>query len=565
MEFPASLAARVRELARSRGDAPAFYVSDGRSALSDGRTPSRGRGAAAAGDRVLDWAGYDAAADRLARILVAAGLNVGDRVAVWLPDGPAFHVAFQATERAGLICLGLGARCGERELAHLLRLSGATTLVSAPTMAGLDSRDMVEALKTSGVLIRAHVLVEGDAFLEDQILIDDREAQLAGVDTLEGRGLASDVDCLFNTTSGTTGLPKIVLHDQQRWFHFHRFAADIGQFTPDEVFMSALPAPFGFGLWTQHFSPTLLGVPTVLLRKFDAAAAIDAMRRHQVTVLAAVSTQFILMLESGGFDAPGELALKSLFTGGEAVPEKRARAFEEKTGAYVLQFYGSNETGAVSATRPDDPPHKRLTTAGKPIPEMQLRLFDDAGKDVTAGGKGQPAVKGPVVSRGYFGAPEATAELIRPDGWVMLGDLVELDAEGYLRVVGRTDDIIIRGGKNLSAAAIEEGVSSHPDITLAAAIGIPDEVFGERAAAYVELRPNASLNLDALKSFLASENVARELWPEALVILDTLPHNVGGKVAKSALRDDAQKRFGSGLGDDATARARAANRRSDVE
>jgi len=542
-QFPASLADRVRELARTRGDAPAYYIED----------------------RVLDWAGYDAASDRLARILVGLGLKAGERVAVWLPDGPGFHIAFQATERAGLICLGLGARCGERELTHLLGLSEATTLISARMMAGVDACDLVETLRSKGVAIKTHLLVEGDAFVGDAIQLGDDEAPLAPRSALDGRGLDAEVDCLFNTTSGTTGLPKIVLHNQSRWFHFHRFAADIGRFRDDEVFMSALPAPFGFGLWTQHFSPTLLGAPTVLLRKFNAAAAIDALRKYQVTQLAAVSTQFILMLESGAFDSPGELSLRSLFTGGEAVPEKRARAFEKATGAFVLQFYGSNETGAVSATRPDDPAEKRLTTAGKPIPEMQLRLFDAAGADVTATGMGQPAVKGPVVSRGYFGAPEATAELIRDDGWVMLGDLVELDAEGYLRVIGRTDDIIIRGGKNLSAAAIEEGVNAHPDVALAAAVGLPDEVFGERAAAYVELRPGATLELDALKQFLEFQGIARELWPEALVVMESLPHNVGGKVAKSALRQDALTRFGADLDEDAAHRAQAATRRTDAE
>ncbi len=543
MEFPTSLAARVRELARTRPDHPAYFVED----------------------RVLDWAGYDAAADRLARILLALGLSPGERVAVWLPDGPAFHVAFQATERAGLVCLGLGARCGERELAHLLGLAGASTFLSAAVMGGEDASLVVEALRRSDVDIRHHLIIEGDAFVDESIRIDGREADLAAVDALEGRGLPPESDCLFNTTSGTTGLPKIVLHDQLRWFHFHRFATEVGHLRPEDVFLSALPAPFGFGLWTSHFTPTLLGAPTVVLRKFDAVAAIDAMRRHEVTILAAVSTQFILMLESGGFDDTDSLALRSLFTGGEAVPEMRARAFEERTGAYVLQFYGSNETGAVSATRPEDPPHKRLTTAGKPIPEMQLRLFDGEGKDVTESGAGQPAVKGPVVSRGYHGAPEATAELIRPDGWVMLGDLVELDEEGYLRVVGRTDDIIIRGGKNLSAAAIEECVSRHPAVALSAAIGIPDAVFGERAAAYVELRPDTSLDLEELKRFLGENHVARELWPETLVVFDALPHNVGGKVAKSALRDDALSRFGEHLDDDSVARAHAASRRSDGE
>ncbi|MGB0620807.1 MAG: class I adenylate-forming enzyme family protein [Myxococcota bacterium] len=540
-DFPESLAARVRELAGSRPDDPAYLIDD----------------------RVLTWSGYDAASDRLARIFVGLGLQPGACVAVWLPDGPGFHVAFQATERAGLTCLGLGARCGERELVHLLGLSGAKTLVSAPVMGGMEASEMVAALRARGVSLETHLVIEGDAFVDDPIHLDGADAPLAPAADLTGRALTRDVDCLYNTTSGTTGLPKIVLHDQLRWFHFHRFAADMGKFADDEVFLSALPAPFGFGLWTQHFSPTLLGAPTVLLRKFDAAAAIEAMRRHRVTVLAAVSTQFILMLESGGFDKGDALALRSLFTGGEAVPEKRARAFEEQTGAFVLQFYGSNETGAVSATRPEDPPHKRLTTAGRPLPEMQLRLFDPAGNDVTETGAGQPAVKGPVVSRGYLGAPEATAELIRPDGWVMLGDLVELDEDGYLRVVGRTDDIIIRGGKNLSAAAIEDGVSSHPDVALAAAIGIPDAVFGERAAAYVELRPGTHLSLDALKAFLEREQIARELWPEALVVFEALPHNVGGKVAKSALREDALARFGDGLDADAAMRAQAAQRRDD--
>lgn len=542
MDFPPSLAARVRSLARTQPDAPAWLVDD----------------------RVLTWSGYDAAADRLARALLALELPRGARVAVWLPDGPAFHVAFQATERAGLVCLGLGARCGERELTHLLGLADARVLVSAAQVGGVDARGMVETLRRAGVAIDAHLLVDGDGGVEEPLTLDDREAPLAAASALDGRGLAPDEDCLFNTTSGTTGLPKIVIHDQSRWFHFHRFAADVDRFRDDDVFMSVLPPPFGFGLWTQHFTPTLLGVPTVLLRRFDASEATAALRRHGVTVLAAVSTQFILMLESGGLDAPEGLRLRSLFTGGEAVPERRARAFEERTGASVLQFYGSNETGAVSATRPDDPPHKRLTTAGRPIPEMQLRLFDAAGNDVTASGRGQPAVKGPVVSRGYHGAPEATAELIRPDGWVMLGDLVELDGDGYLRVIGRTDDIIIRGGKNLSAAAIEEAVAAHPDVALAAAIGIPDAVFGERAAAYVELRPGTALTLDDLKSFLDDARVARELWPERLVVFDALPQSVGGKVAKSALREDARARFGQGLDADAAARARAAARESDA-
>ena len=561
MDFPNSLAEKVRELAREHPGDPAFIV--------DGR--------------VLDWAGYDAAADRLARVFLALGLEPGERVAVWVPDGTPFHIAYQAAERCGLVCLGLAPRCGERELAHLLTLASARTLVSAPEMPDGPAAKRVARLRERGIRIEHHLILSGDGFADDAIELDGRAAPSTADDAtdvapgaiaappgrralarrLESRGLKAGDVSLLNTTSGTTGLPKIVIHDQLRWFHYHHLAVEVGRLDERDVFMSSLPAPVGFGLWTSHFTPTLLGAPTVLTRKFDARATIEALERHRVTVLAAVSTQFIMLLESGGFDGGRKLALRALFTGGEAVPERQARNFELRTGASVLQFYGSNETGAVSATRPDDPPHKRLTTAGKPIPSMQLRLFDGEGRDVTASGRGQPAVKGPVVSQGYLGAPEANAQLITADGWVKLGDLVELDADGYLRVIGRTDDIIIRGGKNLSAAAIEEGVALHPSVALAAAIGMPDRIFGERAAAYVELRAGASLELDGLRAHLQGEGIARELWPEALVVLPELPRGIGGKVAKGELRDDARKRFGDASDEDLIARARAAERADD--
>lgn len=565
MQLPVSLAAQVRKLARERPRDAAFIVDE----------------------RVLDWAGYDAAADRLARVMLALGLAPGERIAVWVPDGTPFHVAYQAAERCGLVCLGLAPRCGERELAHLLTLASARLLISAPDMPDGPAAARVARLRERGIPIEFHLTLARDAFPDDAIELDARPAPQAGpgceggqipdpfdlaardalARLLAPRALAAGDVSLLNTTSGTTGLPKIVIHDQLRWFHFHRLATDVGHLDERDVFMSALPAPVGFGLWTAHFTPTLLGAPTVLTRKFDARATIDALERHRVSVLAAVSTQFIMLLESGGFDGVTQsgraLALRALFTGGEAVPERQARNFEVRTGASVLQFYGSNETGAVSATRPEDPPHKRLTTAGRPFAELQLRLFDAEGRDVTASGRGQPAVKGAVVSRGYLGAPEANAALITTDGWVRLGDLVELDAEGYLRVIGRTDDIIIRGGKNLSAAAIEDGVALHPSVALAAAIGMPDRIFGERAAAYVELRPGTSLDLDGLRVHLREAGIARELWPEALVVLPELPRGVGGKVAKGALREDAKRRFGDANDEDLQARSRAADRAGD--
>ena len=233
-----------------------------------------------------------------------------------------------------------------------------------------------------------------------------------------------------------------------------------------------------------------------------------------------------------------------MFTGGEMVPYERAKEFEDRTGAHVLQFYGSNETGALSCTTPDDPQEKRLRTAGRVIPEMHVRLLDpDTGADITApGAPGVPAGKGPTLCLGYYDDPAANAELFTADGWMRMGDLVTIDADGYLTVVGRTSDFIIRGGKNISAAQVEDEVASHPAVALCGAVAVPDATFGERVCVFVELRAGRDpITLDDLRAHLDGAGTGKELWPERLVVVDALPRSSGGKVAKGELRTRASE------------------------
>jgi acyl-CoA synthetase len=225
-----------------------------------------------------------------------------------------------------------------------------------------------------------------------------------------------------------------------------------------------------------------------------------------------------------------------MFTGGEMVPYERAKEFEARTGAYVLQFYGSNETGALSATSPADTQDQRLRTAGRVIPEMQVRLLD-----VDETGRGVPAGKGPTLCLGYWDDDTANAELVTDDGWMRMGDLATIDGDGYLTVAGRTSDFIIRGGKNISAAQVEAEVDSHPSVALCAAVAVPDDVFGERVCVFAELRDGAQpLDLDALRAHLEMRGTGKELWPERLVVLESLPRSSGGKVAKGELRGRAR-------------------------
>lgn len=508
-----TLSGRVAELAATRPERAAWITPAGR----------------------FSWGEYDRAATRIAALIAAKGLPTGARVAVLLPDGPAVHAALLGVERAGMVAVGIGARAGVAEIAHLLKRTGAALIIAHEQMRDRTLAELFEAVRAQG------------APLDDWLVVPDliaRRNWSAGEVPDHEPLPRPDPDALFliNSTSGTTGMPKCVMHTQNRWFYFHQLAAEAGRFGDDEIFMGAVPMPFGFGLWTSHFSPTILGCPTVVLPKFDAGEALDMIERERVTVLCCVSTQFIMLLNEQA-ERPRDLSsLRAMFTGGEAVPYRRAAEFEDVTGAAVLQFYGSNETGALSHTTAADTRDRRLNTAGQIIPEMEVRLFDPAtGEEVR--GSGQPGCRGPALCLGYWDDDEANARLFTPDGWMLMGDIVDIDAEDYLRVVGRTSEFIIRGGKNLSAPAIEAEVATHPAVALVAAVPAPDAIFGERVCIYVTPRPNQQVTLEAITSHLQTRGVSREWFPEYLVLMDDLPRSSGGKVAKGELAADAKKRW----------------------
>lgn len=400
---------------------------------------------------------YHESSSQLAAVFAQAGLGPGDRLGVVLPDGATVHAVLLAAEKAGLVAVGIGARAGRAELRHLLARTGATALVTHADLLGQAADDLVASLRVDGLPGLRHLVVPDVLDLGDSaVLVDGSpvEAPAAAAVTghLTGRALGPDDLFMINSTSGTTGLPKCVLHTENRWFYFHQLAAEAGALTSDDVFFGAVPAPFGFGLWTAHFSPGVLGCPTVLAAKFDVERTLRAVVAHRVSVLACVSTQFIMMLNSPLFDQLDLSSLRVMFTGGEAVPFARAAAFEDLTGAKVLQFYGSNETGVLSGTRLTDSRERRFGTAGRVIDAMQVRVYDDRGVQMTGTPLvGIPACKGPATCVGYLDDDDANAQLFTDDGWMLMGDVVEIDDDGYLRVIGRTSDIIIRGGKNISA------------------------------------------------------------------------------------------------------------------
>lgn len=493
---------------------------------------------------VLTWAGLDAASDRVAAAVVAVGHEPGDRVAMMIPDSPTTHAVMLGLEKAGVITVGIGARAGLREIAHLLSTTGAMTLIMTGQHREHSAAELRHRLSELGATLEH--LVEVPWFEEDSehsLLLDGVPMGPIGMvdpDEIERRRIRPDDLYMINSTSGTTGLPKCVLHNQNRWLYFHQLAVRNGELTPDDVFMGAVPAPFGFGLWTSHFSPIVLGSPTVVAKRFRTTDALEAIAHRRVSVLCCVSTQFLMILNEPTLNDYDLSSLRVMFTGGEAVPAKRAELFEDATGCQVLQFYGSNETGVLSGTRTSDPRRIRFETAGVIEAAMEVRLYDVEGTERVSGMEGRPACRGPATCLGYLES-EANAQLYTPDGWMLMGDICEIDDAGLLRVTGRTSDIIIRGGKNISVSQVEDEVASHPAVALVAAVPKADEIFGERVHVFVELRSGAApITLDELKQHLIERGTSVELIPESMQIVDDLPRSSGAKMAKGLLADYAK-------------------------
>jgi acyl-CoA synthetase len=476
----------------------------------------------------LAWREFDDSADALAEQLAGVGVERDDRVAVWHGDSAGIHVLFVAIERCGAVVVGIGARAGTREVAAILRSSRPKLLICDEQRG--DAATHVAAEFPVPWLVLTH---DAD-FPRLNIDATPRAVRV-------GSQLGPDDVFLINSTSGTTGVPKCVVHTQNRWYYFHQKAVANGQLTSDDIFLPVIPTPFGFGLWTSHSTPIYLGATAVILERFTPKATCEAIARHKISVLCCVSTQLTMLMADRARRDYDLSSLRVVFTGGEAVPYRPAAEFEEFTGAKILQFYGSNETGLLSGTTLDDSRRRRLRTGGRIVPEMSVRLFD-GDQDVTATGRGQPGCRGPATSLGYLDGADHD-QLFTRDGWMRMGDICEIDAEGYLSVTGRISDFIVRGGKNISAAQVEDAAMTHPAIALAAAVAMPDPVFGEKVCLYAELTESQTIDLPELVEYLLGLGVSKELLPERLIVVDELPRSSGAKIAKGQLLEDIRARM----------------------
>ncbi|WP_281018354.1 MULTISPECIES: AMP-binding protein [unclassified Minwuia] len=473
--------------------------------------------------------------DRAARALLALGIGPGDVVAAQLPGWWHYFVLYPACARIGAAINPLMPIFRQRELRFMLGFPKTKLLVIPATFRGFDYPAMIDEIR-GDLPDLAHVLVvDGPDPDSDFATVLLRDAP-AGEDLpLPPRPGANDVTELMYT-SGTTGEPKGVMHTPNTLLAKVRLAWELfGMTTRDVVYMGS-PMAHQTGFMYACVMTLARGVKSVVQDVWDPGVAASLIAAEGCTITVA-ATPFLSDLVHdpavGDFDVS---SLRLFLCAGAPIPRVLLRdAAARHPNLYVMSAWGMTENGIVTATYPGDPEEKVFETDGRAIPHQAVRVVDDAGLLVPPGTEGRLQSRGPTMFVGYFNRPEAY--LVDQDLWFETGDNARMDTEGYIRITGRSRDIIIRGGENVPVVEVENLLYRHPDIVDAAVIGLPDPRLGERGCAVVTLVAGASLVLADLVDWLQGHKLARNYLPERLEVIDAFPRTPSGKIQKFRLRE----------------------------
>ena len=479
----------------------------------------------AAGTRT--YAELAADAGHVAAYLRARGVGAGSVVSIQLPNRVEAVVTAVAVQALGAVINPLLPNYRARELTHVLDTAAPRVVVTPGEYRGFDHRTLMRELRDATDAEFVHVVVDDAPGGGDVTFAE----LLAGGEpaTLEPGAAGAVSELIF--TSGTEASPKAIMHTEQTANFSVRVAYDdLGLGPHDVVWM---PSPIGHSTGFNYGVRFALyhGLRLVLQDRWDGDDAHTLVRREGATYTLAATT-FLQDLVGAARRAGERLdTLRCFGCGGAPVPPDLVRAAADQ-GIGVRRLYGSTEVLVATWNRPHSPPDRQANTDGPALSHVELEVRADDGTAVPAGEPGELFVRGPNTCVGFFRDPERTAATFSPDGWVRSGDLVTLDADRYLTVVGRKKEIIIRGGMNITPREVEELLVVFPEVERAAVVGLPDPRLGERSCACVVLTPGATLDLDTTVERLRASGLAAYKLPEHLHVLDALPTTASGKVQK---------------------------------
>jgi fatty-acyl-CoA synthase len=483
------------------------------------------------------YAQFDADTDTLARGLITAGIEAGDRVGIWSPNCPEWVLLQYATAKAGVVLVNINPAYRSHEVGYVLRQSGIRMLVSAESFKTSNYRGMIE--EVSGDLDELEQVVYLGSAEWDGLMA-------AGPDGAGGRlaereaGLAFDDAINIQYTSGTTGFPKGATLSHHNILNNGFFIGEGCRYT--EADRVCIPVPFYhcFGMVLGNLACTTHGACIVIPSPgFEPGAALEAVQAERCTSLYGVPTMFIAELALPTFAGYDLSTLRTGIMAGSPCPvEVMKRVVSEMHMAEVTICYGMTETSPVSTqTRADDDMERRVSTVGRVHPHVEVKVIDpETGRIVPRGTPGELCTRGYSVMLGYWDDEEQTRGAIDAARWMHTGDLAVMDDAGYVNIAGRIKDMVIRGGENIYPREVEEFLYGHPAIEDVQVIGVPDAKYGEELCAWVKLRSGETLSLEDLREFCTGK-IAHYKIPRYLRISGEFPMTVTGKVQKYKMRE----------------------------
>ncbi len=478
--------------------------------------------------------------DQLARALMANGVSAGDRVGIWAPNCPEWTLLQYATARMGAILVNINPAYRTHELTYVANQSGMRMLVSAQSHKTSDYRGMVEEARPE-IPGLSDVIYLGDATWDELVAGAPSVTQ----EQLEkqGAGLTPDDPINIQYTSGTTGFPKGATLSHHNILNDGYFVGELIHYTEQDRICIPVPFYHCFGMVMGNLAATSHGACMVIpAPSFEPAATLRAVVEEKCTSLYGVPTMFIGELGLPDF---AEYDLSSLRTGimaGSTCPvEVMKQVVAQMNMDEVAISYGMTETSPVSTmTRTDDDLARRTETVGRSMPHVESKVIDPVtGVTVPRGETGELCTRGYCVMLGYWEDPEKTDEAIDRARWMHTGDLATMDDDGYISIVGRIKDVVIRGGENVYPREVEEFLYTHPAIADVQVIGVPDDRYGEEVMAWVVLRPgHDSLTADEVREF-ASGKLAHYKIPRYVHVTEEFPMTVTGKVRKVEMREES--------------------------
>ena len=488
----------------------------------------------------LSYRDYEARAKRLANHFVELGLTSDDVIAIQLPNWSEFPVALSAAMLVGIPFCQFHSDFRHREVEFVLRFTEATAVVIPHEFRRFNHVEMIQELRPRLPKLK-HVLVVGDDIPPDYFdmrgFLDRPSGGPINEQALRERRPRPNALQRTAFTSGTTGDPKAVLHIHNTSNYMCWVLNDGQRITQDSVFLTFLPVGLNWGLGCVC-QALFAGCTLVLQDVFRAEETLALIEREKVTHFCCAPAHLVALLNVADFDKYDLSSLQMSMTGGASCPIEVIREVQARLPGKLLEMYGMLEVGSQSQTTYDEDPEAVCGLVGKEQPGMQLKAIDAEGKDCPPGVPGEVLTRGPSVMIGYYNNPAANEKAFSGDGWFHTGDVGVFDERGYLKIVGRTKEMIIRGGANIYPREIEEALYEHPKVRDAAVVGLPDPRLGERVCACIVTRDGQQMDFAEVVEFLR-RRVATYKLPEHLVLLDELPRTPTGKVQKTPLRQIA--------------------------